>query len=219
MENDEGRFTTRPRPNCSTRSRTMFSNNDVTITKVQGDDIETLREMNRKDDPQSRWATENWLQDFHNKPDRFYMCCAKKPSGEIMGMGCIARLSPDYIFLKGPEGDYRITNVLVDPNHLGKGIATKMVSHLINEASKRGSKTVNLQVDGENNSAIKVYHSLGFKDAVDPWGQLPRTTGWRYMEAPVQEKQNSFVEQQEEIYDQPSGYGSNTGPHHSIARE
>ncbi len=60
----------------------------------------------------------------------------------------------------GLEGD--IHNVMVAPEYRGKGIATRMLSVLLEEGEKQGIQEFTLEVRVSNVAAIKVYEKLGF---------------------------------------------------------
>jgi len=47
----------------------------------------------------------------------------------------------------------------------GRGLATAVCSHLLAEAARQGSRLGYLQVEGDNQSARRVYAGLGFADA------------------------------------------------------
>ena len=64
----------------------------------------------------------------------------------------------DALFLV--EGD--ITNVCVREADRRKGIGRKLVERLIGETAKRGVSTWHLEVRQSNESAIRLYESLGF---------------------------------------------------------
>lgn len=58
------------------------------------------------------------------------------------------------------EGD--ITNVVVDAARRGQGIATAMLSFLMQEGEKRGICSFTLEVRVSNEAAIHIYEKLGF---------------------------------------------------------
>lgn len=60
----------------------------------------------------------------------------------------------------GLEGD--IHNVMVAPEYRGRGVATRMLSVLLEEGEKQGIQEFTLEVRVSNVAAIKVYEKLGF---------------------------------------------------------
>lgn len=59
------------------------------------------------------------------------------------------------------EDTYVIREVIVDPEHRGKGIGRAMMEHLLQFLKPKG-KDIFLYVDPENKIAISLYKSLGF---------------------------------------------------------
>ncbi|MGP4071160.1 GNAT family N-acetyltransferase [Piscibacillus sp. B03] len=57
----------------------------------------------------------------------------------------------------------RLEDVAVNSKARRQGIATKLINHVINEASKQSKKDIFLAVDLDNDKAIQLYEKLGFK--------------------------------------------------------
>ncbi|MEM7799588.1 MAG: GNAT family N-acetyltransferase [Chloroflexota bacterium] len=70
------------------------------------------------------------------------------------------------------KGRYLIANVAVHPDFRRRGIAEKMMQSLVNYTRKRSGKKLVLQVEAENEGAIKLYANLGF-------GCIGTTKQWR----------------------------------------
>ncbi len=60
-------------------------------------------------------------------------------------------------------GEGQITNVVVEEGFRRKGIARKLMQHMLAEAEKEGMKAYTLEVRVSNEPAIRLYESLGFK--------------------------------------------------------
>ena len=60
----------------------------------------------------------------------------------------------------GLEGD--IHNVMVTSKYRGRGIATQMMTVLLEEGQKQGIEEFTLEVRVSNAAAIKVYEKMGF---------------------------------------------------------
>ncbi len=56
-----------------------------------------------------------------------------------------------------------ITNVSVEREHMGKGLAKQLVLQSIERAVKLSFEHVHLEVSGTNHAALGLYKSLGFK--------------------------------------------------------
>ena len=96
--------------------------------------------------------TANGFFTFLIREDALFLVAEEEETSEILGY-CGIILSLD-------EGD--ITNVCVREADRRKGIGRKLVERLIGETAKRGVSTWHLEVRQSNESAIRLYESLGF---------------------------------------------------------
>ena len=71
----------------------------------------------------------------------------------------------------GDEG--HVTNLLVDPDHRGRGIATDLVVSLIRSSVELGARHLTLEVRAGNEAARRLYGRLGLA----PVGVRPRYYG------------------------------------------
>ena len=97
--------------------------------------------------------------------------------GRLLGNITLSR------FELGKETVYLISNVAVNPEQRGRGIAKKLTQTALQYIESRGVKQVWLQVKHENQSAIHLYEKFGFHTF------MTRTT-W------VREKRQAFVQKQ-----------------------
>ena len=56
-----------------------------------------------------------------------------------------------------------IGNVVTDEKERGKGLATAILKHLMEDLKKRGVKHMYLEVESTNSAAVAVYKKCGFK--------------------------------------------------------
>jgi ribosomal protein S18 acetylase RimI-like enzyme len=56
-----------------------------------------------------------------------------------------------------------ITNVSIDPNHIGKGLATSLLEECISYFQLKNYHTIRLEVFNVNNKALSFYKKNGFK--------------------------------------------------------
>jgi [ribosomal protein S18]-alanine N-acetyltransferase len=61
------------------------------------------------------------------------------------------------------EDELHITNVAVNSAFRRKGLASKMLNHVLDIAIKSKCKQVNLEVRKSNEEAIRIYQKLGFQ--------------------------------------------------------
>ncbi len=66
--------------------------------------------------------------------------------------------------VKPPKKDcLYLCHIAVTPEYRGKGIASRMIQHLKDEAKDNGLRALSLDVAQNNQTALNVYLSLGFK--------------------------------------------------------
>jgi ribosomal protein S18 acetylase RimI-like enzyme len=71
----------------------------------------------------------------------------------------------------GQERAWLLTNVAVHPGFRRRGIARALVEHAMDSVRAQGGREIYLQVDGENESAVRIYAELGF-------AEIGRRTAW-----------------------------------------
>ncbi|MEK7586114.1 MAG: GNAT family N-acetyltransferase [Patescibacteria group bacterium] len=133
------------------------------IKKLEADDAVKYREIRLKGletDPQSfgddlkeesKKDDEYWKRKL-SKPDRSYYA-AEENNIFISTAGAIDIDSKSSM----------IVGVYTLPEHRGKKISTQLINSLLIEAKRKGLEKVSLQVNIENEDAIKVYERIGFK--------------------------------------------------------
>jgi GNAT superfamily N-acetyltransferase len=65
--------------------------------------------------------------------------------------------------VEGAPGRFVLANVAVDPAHRRRGIGRSLVQASIDMARQRGACVVLLQVEADNDAAIRLYTGLGFR--------------------------------------------------------
>ena len=68
-----------------------------------------------------------------------------------------------YLIISRYVDAWHVMNVAVDPEYRGRGIATKLLSHLFEKTAGDGRRGYTLEVRVSNRSAIRLYERLGFK--------------------------------------------------------
>jgi hypothetical protein len=57
----------------------------------------------------------------------------------------------------------RIYNLAVDPNFRGRGVAKKLLKHVVDELAQLGSRYIYLEVRSDNSPAVRLYEQFGFR--------------------------------------------------------
>jgi ribosomal-protein-alanine N-acetyltransferase len=83
-----------------------------------------------------------------------------KPSGICLAAGVGGELA-GYLVCSRYEGIWHLMNVAVDPRHRRRGIATRLISQLFEDAGDKMPFT--LEVRTSNREAIEMYERFGFR--------------------------------------------------------
>ncbi|MGZ3771140.1 MAG: GNAT family N-acetyltransferase [Bdellovibrio sp.] len=95
------------------------------------------------------------LPDGYNSKDNF-LYSAKDEKENILGF--------IWFCIRGAEGNKRafICDVVIEEQYRGKGYGKQMMLLMEQEAKKKGSNRIGLHVFGFNETAIRLYQSLGY---------------------------------------------------------
>lgn len=96
------------------------------------------------------WSKESFRESLLQNYSYFFVA----EEGDILG----------YCGVHNFGGDGEITNVAVDKNARGQGVATKMLHYAMEETKKIGVGAFTLEVRVSNTNAIGLYEKLGFEN-------------------------------------------------------
>lgn len=96
------------------------------------------------------WSKESFRESLLQNYSYFFVA----EEGDILG----------YCGVHNFGGDGEITNVAVDKNARGQGVATKMLQYAMDETKKIGVEAFTLEVRISNTKAIGLYEKLGFEN-------------------------------------------------------
>lgn len=118
------------------------------IRPIRAEDATELARIERETFS-SPWSEQSFAE-LPNHPYSIYMVAEL----EDTVIGCAG------LTLLGEEGD--IDKVMVRENYRGQGIARSMLNELMGEAERQGVTDFTLEVRVGNETAIRLYKSLGF---------------------------------------------------------
>lgn len=127
----------------------MEDNSRLVVRDMEAADVEAASEIEREAFSMP-WSAEDFLEMVEADYASYYVA---ELNGEIVGCCGIRRLADD--------GE--ITNVAVRAGYRKKGIAFRMMKHMLKCAEEKGIGDCTLEVRVGNEPAIKLYESLGFK--------------------------------------------------------
>lgn len=122
----------------------------IKIVKCLESYIKQLYNIHISEMPENDIMTENcFFNEFKQKTRKYYVALDDKtPVG--------------YIGIFDMVDDYNIIGIAVDKNYQRKGIGSKLLKEVIEEANKNKVATVSLEVDEKNEKAINFYKKMGF---------------------------------------------------------
>jgi ribosomal-protein-alanine N-acetyltransferase len=152
------RFTyARPRPPESWKNAWLRKNAKdsirmkwIRLRRATSEDIEEIYGLEESCFP-TPWAKADMLKDLRENLLSTYMIA--ETAGEVIG----------YAALWTVLDEGHVLNVAMRPDMRGQGIATMMLSSLLEAGREKGAKSFTLEVRPSNESAIALYEKFGFK--------------------------------------------------------
>jgi ribosomal protein S18 acetylase RimI-like enzyme len=99
------------------------------------------------------WRAANWTGVVH--PEEWVLSSVWEESGRIVGNVTLTRRTPE-------RGAWLISNVAVHPDFRRRGIARALVRHALGMVREAGGRAIYLQVEADNETAVKIYQELTF---------------------------------------------------------
>jgi ribosomal-protein-alanine N-acetyltransferase len=96
-----------------------------------------------------------------------YVCCVLEGAGGVIGHG----------LMSVGAGECHLLNVCVHPDYQRRGLGTRLVEHLLDEARRRGVRMALLEVRVSNRGAYRIYQRLGFDEIGLRKGYYPARNG------------------------------------------
>jgi GNAT superfamily N-acetyltransferase len=113
-------------------------------------DVRTLAEMGG-----AAWALARIFGGI--QPDEWVLGSVWEEQGRIVGNVTLTRRTPE-------RGAWLISNVAVHPGFRRRGIARSLALHAVDLVRARGGRAIYLQVDADNQTALRMYRELGFAE-------------------------------------------------------
>ncbi|MBI4051541.1 MAG: ribosomal protein S18-alanine N-acetyltransferase [Elusimicrobia bacterium] len=120
------------------------------IRVAQEKDIPAMLEIETSHKMTPHWNREQFVKEFHLSCSRLYVAESEGKVGGYLGL-----------WLVPPET--QITTVAVHPHYLREGLGTRLLESGILQARQMGFSVVTLEVNSQNESALRLYKKLGFK--------------------------------------------------------
>ena len=121
------------------------------ITNMRANHVEQVAQLEKLcfSDP---WS-ENSIANELKNPLSFWLVA--DDNGTVLG----------YVGSQTVMGESDMMNIAVHPDYRNQGVATGLIVGLVEELRKRGSHCLTLEVRASNETAIRLYRTLGFQEA------------------------------------------------------
>lgn len=121
----------------------------ILCREMTASDVSVLAEIERANFSRP-WSEESLLKELGNDNSIFITA---ECEGNIAGYGGM--------YLIGTEGD--ITNIVVSSLYRQRGVASAIISSIIDNAKKHGITEITLEVRESNKAAVQLYEKYGFR--------------------------------------------------------
>lgn len=99
------------------------------------------------------WTSEQFFAELAGVPGTRHYVAAGTPDGVVIG----------YAGLAATDDAADVMTLAVAPEHQGTGVGRAMLENLLEDAARRGVHEVFLEVDADDDAAIGLYESFGFR--------------------------------------------------------
>ncbi|MFI0370256.1 ribosomal protein S18-alanine N-acetyltransferase [Actinomadura sp. 1N219] len=126
----------------------------VVLRAMSGADVPTVHLLEQSLFPEDAWSEEMLTGELADQPRTRHYVVAEAPGGEIVGYAGLAAA--------GGQADVQTIGVRADQRKSGVGAA--LLAELLDEAARRGSEAVFLEVRADNDAARRLYERFGFAE-------------------------------------------------------
>ncbi|TDD95004.1 ribosomal protein S18-alanine N-acetyltransferase [Actinomadura rubrisoli] len=115
-------------------------------------DLPAVHRLERVLFPEDAWSEDMLREELDDQPRTRHYVVAEAPGGEIVGYAGLAAA--------GGQADVQTIGVRADMR--GAGVGAALLAELMDEAVRRGSEAVFLEVRADNAGARRLYERFGF---------------------------------------------------------
>ena len=124
------------------------------IRPAQPDDIPRLMELEREASTAAHWTEANYRAIFEPDSLRFAL---------VVADGAAPHSISGYIVVRAFGDVWEIENVVVSKSQRRRGLASQLLSAVLDEAREQGAAALELEVRCTNSGAIALYSGFGFR--------------------------------------------------------
>jgi [ribosomal protein S18]-alanine N-acetyltransferase len=115
-------------------------------------DLPGVMRLERQLFPEDAWSEDMLRGELADQPRTRHYVVAEEPDGTIVG----------YAGLAAAAGQADVQTIGVRPDRQGAGIGAALLTELVEEAGRRASEAVFLEVRADNDRARRLYERFGF---------------------------------------------------------
>ncbi|GAA2450473.1 ribosomal protein S18-alanine N-acetyltransferase [Actinomadura vinacea] len=123
------------------------------LRPMTADDLPAVLQLERTLFPEDAWTEEMLLGELSDQPRTRHYVVAEDPGGGLVG----------YAGLAAAGGQADVQTIGVQPHRQGTGVGAALLTELLDEAGRRGSHEVFLEVRADNDRARHLYERFGFE--------------------------------------------------------
>lgn len=127
---------------------------DIVLRAMSRADLPVVRRLEEALFPEDAWSEEMLRGELADQPRTRHYVVAEAPGGEIVGYAGLAAA--------GGQADVQTIGVRADQRKSGVGAA--LLTELLDEAARRNSESVFLEVRADNAAARRLYERFGFAE-------------------------------------------------------
>ncbi|XVQ12086.1 ribosomal protein S18-alanine N-acetyltransferase [Spirillospora sp. CA-255316] len=125
----------------------------VRLRRMTDDDLPAVLLLERALFPEDSWTEEMLRGELADQPRTRHYVVAEEPGGALVGYAGLAAA--------GGQADVQTIGVL--PDRQGAGLGAALLTELLDEAGRRGSEEIFLEVRADNDRARRLYERFGFE--------------------------------------------------------
>ncbi|WP_207401071.1 ribosomal protein S18-alanine N-acetyltransferase [Actinomadura roseirufa] len=125
---------------------------EVTLRAMTSLDLPAVHRLELQLFPEDAWSEEMLREELAGQPHTRHYVVAEEPGGVIVG----------YAGLAAAGGQADVQTIGVRADRRGSGIGAALLTELVDEAVRRASEAVFLEVRADNDGARRLYERFGF---------------------------------------------------------
>jgi ribosomal-protein-alanine N-acetyltransferase len=137
------------------------------VRRMRWWDLPAVAEIERRAFPDDAWSLETFWSELAERGTRVYLVAEGRDG--LLG----------YTGIAGLAGEADLQTIAVDPAARGRGLGRRLLDAITAEAAATGARRMHLEVRADNEPAIALYSSGGYRETGRRRGYYPTSDGPR----------------------------------------